>query len=688
MKPSSLSPRAYSQILTASSWEEIWEAGPYFDRISELLEDAKHYAVFVGWQIDSRLPLKRPDRPDRNSNSKYESSETLKEKVIRICEEKPQFQIYFLFWDHAYFYIFEREVWQGRVWENIHPRVHFVFDNRHPLGGSHHEKVCIIDGRIAFCGGIDLCDERWDSPYHLYFDPRRSLTRKAENHGPYHDLAVQVTGPICGEIHKHIQKRWKILSSINFPEPILFNPPSVQSSFHRVYLSRTMSELERIQKKKTFTREVEFLFRDLILSAEKRIILEGQYFWSEAVNDLLVSKIHEMSGKDFEVYVILAVPQMIKSLTRYMTPYEMSLIRRLTLAAEFSKVRVIVGSPYSVSTTISRVLPPKPIYIHSKVCVIDDRYLSIGSANFAARALRIDTETNLTFEAQNKMEQQHIERVAQSILKHWNLNPVRDVSGVSFRILKPRPELWHLDGLLHLTRHFRWQKVIDPKVPWFYFLKIYFRKRFYQSLGVRSVLFGIIILFSFEAIQFLVGESILVNHWAKVYAIFLSLSWILPLPFLLTVLLASLKLGIYDALRIGVSALWVASFVGYSLARVYPESLSRLFLSQSQTQILEKLGKRNFTDLVYFLLDPRIEIRSKIISQGLYSVPLPWFIFGTGVLFPAAVFNVVRWIWALVILIFPGNILEIISRHLGIIFIFICIWSLGRLVASLWRNLN
>src|SRR5206468_793823 len=103
------------------SWEEIWEAGSYYERIAELLEDAEHYAVFVGWQVDSRLPMPRPDRP----GAEHAGHETLKEKVIRLCESKPGLQIYFLVWDHAYFYCLERETMQGRVWDHIHPRVHF-----------------------------------------------------------------------------------------------------------------------------------------------------------------------------------------------------------------------------------------------------------------------------------------------------------------------------------------------------------------------------------------------------------------------------------------------------------------------------------------------------------------------------------------------------------------------------------
>src|SRR4051812_19897821 len=149
--------RAYTSYSQAYGWEEIWEAANYFARVSDLLEDARHNVVFVGWQVDSRIPMRQPDRPGHPGRP-----ETFQEKVIRICQERPSFRAYFLMWDHAYFYCLERQTLQGRVWEDVHPRVHFVFDNRHPFGGSHHEKLVIIDGKVALCGGIDLCDERWD----------------------------------------------------------------------------------------------------------------------------------------------------------------------------------------------------------------------------------------------------------------------------------------------------------------------------------------------------------------------------------------------------------------------------------------------------------------------------------------------------------------------------------------------
>ena len=46
-------------------------------------------------------------------------------------------------------------------------------DAAHPVGCSQHEKLAIIDDRLAVCGGIDLTSDRWDTRAHLPEDPRR-----------------------------------------------------------------------------------------------------------------------------------------------------------------------------------------------------------------------------------------------------------------------------------------------------------------------------------------------------------------------------------------------------------------------------------------------------------------------------------------------------------------------------------
>src|SRR6185437_281643 len=170
----------------------------------------------------------------------------------------------------------------------------------------------------------------------------------------------------------------------------------------------------------------EFLFRDLIRAAQRRIILEGQYYWSSEINDMLIRKIHEMSGQDFEIVLILADFHRLHSLSVEMSLHELRLIEKLQTAARIAGVKLTVGNPEVQPPAEFSGQPPRPIYIHSKVIVIDDRYLSIGSANLSTRALRVDTEMSLTLEARTEAERTHIRHFSNSLLNHWDLAPEND----------------------------------------------------------------------------------------------------------------------------------------------------------------------------------------------------------------------------------------------------------------------
>ena len=252
MQQNTLSRRAYFHRTEAKTWNEIWETSPYYERLSEVLEQAQDSVIFVGWQIDSRLPL---------------GSESLKQKILRLCDKNPNLHFYFLIWAHVPIYALEREHWQRSIWKDIHPRVHFVFDNLHFIGSSHHEKICIVDGKRAFCGGIDICGDRWDTNQHRFHDSRRSLDGKQETHGPYHDLAVELTGPVCAELHEHVAQRWRAATTLPFPPSPQPHLTSKEDSTpgHTVYFSRTYVDPSH----STLIREIEFLYRDLIQSARQ-----------------------------------------------------------------------------------------------------------------------------------------------------------------------------------------------------------------------------------------------------------------------------------------------------------------------------------------------------------------------------------------------------------------------------------
>ena len=88
-----------------------------------------------------------------------------------------------------------------------HRRVHFRFDDQHPLGGSHHQKVVVIDDRLAFVGGTDLTGHRWDTSEHRIDEPLRT-TLTGKPYPPYHEVEAMVEGPIAADLGELARERW------------------------------------------------------------------------------------------------------------------------------------------------------------------------------------------------------------------------------------------------------------------------------------------------------------------------------------------------------------------------------------------------------------------------------------------------------------------------------------------------
>ncbi len=130
----------------------------YFSAFAAAVERAQFSVLILGWDIDSRLQL-------RKSGSKGQFPNELGLFLKEVLSRRKKLQIHVLNWDFAMIYLLEREFLPvfKRPWRG-HRRVHFRLDGHHPSGGSHHQKVVVID-----CG----------SP-----DPHRLLRSRGDPAGP------------------------------------------------------------------------------------------------------------------------------------------------------------------------------------------------------------------------------------------------------------------------------------------------------------------------------------------------------------------------------------------------------------------------------------------------------------------------------------------------------------------------
>ncbi|HEX2197104.1 MAG TPA: hypothetical protein VHG88_00575, partial [Burkholderiales bacterium] len=158
------------------------DGAAYFAAVRAAIARARHSVFILGWDFDSRVRLVA--QPDDGYPA--ELGEFLKEVLRR----SSALRIYVLSWDFAMAFALDREwVPLYKLGWRTHPapRLSFRLDDRHPPGGSHHQKVVVVDGAVAFVGGLDLTHGRWDTPEHRGEEPNR-LDAQGRIGRPNHDV--------------------------------------------------------------------------------------------------------------------------------------------------------------------------------------------------------------------------------------------------------------------------------------------------------------------------------------------------------------------------------------------------------------------------------------------------------------------------------------------------------------------
>lgn len=247
-------------------------------------------------------------------------------------------------------------------------RIHGALDARNRPMHCHHEKLVIVDGEVAFVGGIDLTDlagDRFDSA------PHGSPARLG-----WHDVAASLSGPSVADVASHFAMRWEATTGERLPE----TPPPAHAGQSRVQVVRTVPE-------KTYPAlpRGDFGILEAYMGALRRarqlIYLENQFLWSAEVVAVLREKLLRPPSDDFRLCLVLPLrPNNGNDDTRG---------QLAVLQTADRHHRLLAG-------TIGPLAPQRPgVYVHAKVGVIDDQWLTVGSANLNEHSLFNDTEVNV-----------------------------------------------------------------------------------------------------------------------------------------------------------------------------------------------------------------------------------------------------------------------------------------------------
>jgi phosphatidylserine/phosphatidylglycerophosphate/cardiolipin synthase-like enzyme len=306
-------------------------------------------------------------------------------------------------WDFSLIYAKDRESHQREKFTETSARIRFEWDAHPDISGSHHQKFAVVDGAIGFVGGIDLCDARWDDCEHLTDDPDR-VNVVGDPCKPYHDVQACFTGPIVTSLLDVFSERWQRACGERLHLPLPDAKTSARFDVQRLShgtaepICAKYAALSRTQVDSRATPErigeILSLFADAIASAQGLIYAETQYFTSRSVGKVLLERMRDATLPKLEVVVILphgADTPMEKFALE--DTQEGVLLEALAAARDHGHAMRLLY-PASRSADGSETAT----FIHSKILIVDDRLLLVGSPNFTERSVALDTELAITWE--------------------------------------------------------------------------------------------------------------------------------------------------------------------------------------------------------------------------------------------------------------------------------------------------
>ena len=336
------------------------DGAAYFSAVEQAIRHARRSVLIAGWCITPEFALVRDEPPVLLRELLGEAAESV---AVRV-----------LLWAGAPVPVFSPRravVREARDQLVRGTRIKAALDSNERPMHCHHEKLIVIDDELAFVGGIDLTDlggDRYDTPQH-----------PARGRMGWHDVASRLRGPAASDVHRHIAQRWEAVTGehVEAPPADLAGAGDVE-----LQVVRTLPEKLYAFAPRGDFRIIEAYLRAL-RSAQRLVYLENQFLWSPEVVNILADKLRRPPAEEFRVVIMLpARPNNGADDTR----------GQLAVLAEAD------GDRRRLLATTIRARSGRTsdrVYVHAKVGIVDDRWLTLGSANLNAHSFFNDSEVNI-----------------------------------------------------------------------------------------------------------------------------------------------------------------------------------------------------------------------------------------------------------------------------------------------------
>ena len=320
-------------------------------RLEREIAAAQHSVLLAGWTFTPSFRLSRGGR-------------TLQELLAEVAARA---EVRVLAWAGAPLPLFTPSRRQVREMADElagGTTIKLALDSKERPMHCHHEKIAVIDGRIAYVGGIDLTTLAGDR-----FDVQHHPARDAIG---WHDATARVAGPLVADVHDHVAMRWREVTGEQLepaePERIRHGTTAqfVRTVPNNVYGSVPDGDYRILEA-----------YVRALRSAERLIYLESQFLWAPELVSIVAEKLRDPPTDEFRVVVLLpARPRNGADDTRG----QLGVLLDADRDARF------------LACTLWQPGRRNQVYVHAKIGIVDDRWLAIGSANLNGHSLYNDTE--------------------------------------------------------------------------------------------------------------------------------------------------------------------------------------------------------------------------------------------------------------------------------------------------------
>lgn len=401
----------------------VIDAADYFELMHEVMCKARQRVFLIGWDFDTRILLSSGRRWWNMRRKKERQPARLGSFILWLAHRTPELEIRLLKWNVALLKSLARGTMVVDLlrWAMCRS-IDFKFDSAHPVGCSHHQKIVVVDDKLAVCGGIDMTARRWDTREHRH-DDRRRRGPAGGRYDPWHDVTMMMEGDVAQALGELGRERWKVAGGGELapckPQDETPWPDRLTAEFENVEIgiARTRSAYGGCEQ----VAEIENLFVEQIARAKRFVYAETQYFASRRIAEAICQRLVEPDPPEFLIINPLTADGWLEQVA--MDSARAELVRTIRAIDHKQRFRIFV--PYTSGGT--------PIYVHAKLTIIDDEVLRIGSANMNNRSMGLDSECDVFIDSArpaNAHVSPCITRLRHSLLAEHCGIPEEDVPGL------------------------------------------------------------------------------------------------------------------------------------------------------------------------------------------------------------------------------------------------------------------